>query len=123
MPGSGIAPDTALDLAVVAHEAMAVNPDDRQAVENQVGRSIAGLVQQRSTLPIEPAGELYEAATRVLIARRFYNDAVRDTRTLRSRRMPRLLHLAGNRELPQFFDIDDTSLFAEVSAAVPKPIS
>jgi hypothetical protein len=44
----------------------------------------------------------------VLIARRFYNDAVRDTRTLRRRRLPRLLHLAGRRELPQFFDIDDT---------------
>ena len=54
-----------------------------------------------------------EAATRVLIARRFFNDAVRDTRTLRARRMPRLLRLAGHRELPQFFDIDDTSLFAE----------
>jgi hypothetical protein len=27
--------------------------------------------------------------------------------------MPRLLHLAGNRELPQFFDIDDTTLFVE----------
>jgi hypothetical protein len=44
----------------------------------------------------------------VLIARRFYNDAVRDTRTLRARRMPRLLRLAGRRSLPQFFDIDDT---------------
>jgi hypothetical protein len=123
MPGSGIATDTALDLAVVARHALVVNLDDRQAVENRVGRSIAGLAQQRSTLPTEAAGELSEAATRVLIARRFYNDAVRDTRTLRSRRMPRLLHLAGNRELPQFFDIDDTSLFAEVPAAIPKPIS
>jgi hypothetical protein len=44
----------------------------------------------------------------VQVARRFYNDAVRDTRTLRARRMPRLLHLAGRVELPQFFDIDDT---------------
>jgi hypothetical protein len=123
MPGSGIAAGTALDLAVAAHEALGVNPADRQAVENKVGRSIAGLSEQRATLPAEPASELSEAATRVLIARRFYNDAVRDTRTLRSRRMPRLLHLAGNRELPQFFDIDDTSLFAELPTPIPKPIA
>jgi hypothetical protein len=44
----------------------------------------------------------------VQIARGFYNDAVRDTRALRRRRMPRVLHLAGRRGLPLFFDIDDT---------------
>ena len=42
------------------------------------------------------------------VARRFYNDAVRDTRSLRAGRMPRVLHLAGHVDLPQFFDIDDT---------------
>jgi hypothetical protein len=114
MPGSGIEAEAARELAVVAHEALSVNPTDRRTVENRVGRSIAGLDEQRATLPAAAASELSEAATRVLIARRFYNDAVRDTRTLRSRRMPRLLHLAGNRALPQFFDIDDTSLFAEL---------
>lgn len=55
----------------------------------------------------------------MLIARRFYNDAVRDTRTLRARRMPRLLHLAGHRALPQFFDIDDTVPAAAVVPANP----
>jgi hypothetical protein len=44
----------------------------------------------------------------VQVARRFYNDAVRDTRSLRARRMPRVLRLAGHVQLPQFFDIDDT---------------
>jgi hypothetical protein len=121
MPGSGIRPGAALDLAVVAHEALGVNPPDRQAVENRVGRSIASLVEQRHELPSDAAGEVAEAATRVLIARRFYNDAVRDTRTLRSRRMPRLLHLAGNRELPLFFDIDDSSLFEQAPPPSPRP--
>jgi hypothetical protein len=113
MPNSGIAPAVALRLAVVAHDALGVNTADRQALENQVGRGIAALANLRSELPTDAVSELSEAATRVLIARRFYNDAVRDTRALRSRRMPRLLHLAGNRELPQFFDIDDTTLFVE----------
>jgi hypothetical protein len=119
MPGSSIPPAAALGLSVTAHDALNVNPVDRQAVENRVGRSIAGLADLRASLPPDAVTELSEAATRVLIARRFFNDAVRDTRTLRSRRMPRLLHLAGNRELPQFFDIDDTSLFVELPPTTP----
>jgi hypothetical protein len=43
----------------------------------------------------------------VVLARRFYNDAVRDTRSLRSRRLPRLLAPAGRRPLPAFFEIAD----------------
>ena len=56
----------------------------------------------------EPLAELREAAARVLVARRFYNDAVRDTRALRARRIPRVFKLAGHVQMPQFFDIDDT---------------
>ena len=42
------------------------------------------------------------------LARRFYNDAVRDTVSLRRRRLPRLFRLGGRRPLPAFFEIDDT---------------
>src|SRR6266516_3353288 len=66
------------------------------------------LAAQQDHLPAAATDELREAGARVLIARRFYNDAVRDTRALRGRRMPRLLRLAGRRDMPQFFDIDDT---------------
>ncbi|MBE7190075.1 NUDIX hydrolase [Jatrophihabitans endophyticus] len=81
---------------------------EREAAENAVGREVAQLAVDEHALGPAVAAELREAATRVLIARRFYNDAVRDTRALRARRMPRLLHLAGHRALPDFFDIDDT---------------
>ena len=82
--------------------------NERQVVENTIGRAVTTLLAQPA--PLDPAAEseLREAAARVLIARRFYNDAVRDTRSLRGRRMPRLLHLAGHRAQPEFFDIDDT---------------
>ncbi len=66
------------------------------------------LVEGETPVKDETRTELAESAMRVMIARRFYNDAVRDTRTLRARRMPRLLRLAGHRSLPRFFDIDDT---------------
>jgi hypothetical protein len=115
MPGSGMPPDAARELAQVTRSALVLPLDERQAVENQIGRAIAELAEFREQLPSEAVNELSEAATRVLIARRFFNDAVRDTRTLRARRMPRLLHLAGHRELPLFFDIDDSSLFAHAS--------
>jgi hypothetical protein len=82
-------------------------PERREPLENAVGRAVTQLAGG-VVLGADAAAELREAAARVQVARRFYNDAVRDTRTLRARRMPRLLHLAGRAELPQFFDIDDT---------------
>lgn len=54
--------------------------------------------------------ELQTAATRVRLARSFHNAAVRDTRAVRLRRLPRALRLAGHRLLPQYFEIDDTRL-------------
>jgi hypothetical protein len=95
-------------LEQVSEAALNASLDDREMAENAVGRALTELAGQHADLPRSAVEELHEAATRVLIARRFYNDAVRDTRTLRSRRMPRLLHLAGHRDMPQFFDIDDT---------------
>lgn len=123
-PDSNLRPETAQALVSTARAALAVQHwqrGDRRSVENQVGRAIAGLQQDRPRLPADAVTELAEAATRVMIARRFFNDAVRDTRTLRARRMPRLLHLAGRRELPLFFDIDDTSVFSESPAPDREP--
>jgi hypothetical protein len=97
-----------IHLEAVAGNALNASLEDREAVENAVGRAVAELAAQQDDLPPAATEELREAGARVLIARRFYNDAVRDTRTLRGRRMPRLLRLAGQRDMPQFFDIDDT---------------
>jgi hypothetical protein len=108
-------PDTGLDIgdreqyAATAQSALiASGPEGRERVENAVGRAVAQLAGGSVEVGDEAAAELREAAARVQVSRRFYNDAVRDTRTLRARRMPRLLRLAGNADLPQFFDIDDT---------------
>jgi hypothetical protein len=96
-------------LARAALNARDDNGPDREGLENQLSRALLDLAEApRAELPADAEAELREAAARVQIARRFYNDAVRDTRSLRGRRLPRLLRLAGRRELPQFFDIDDT---------------
>jgi hypothetical protein len=106
--------------------ARALNTSDangeRQDVENAVGRAVADLAALPQPLHQDLADELNEAAARVLIARRFYNDAVRDTRALRARRMPRLFRMAGRREFPQFFDIDDTLPISTPPARPPTPI-
>src|ERR1700761_8782692 len=108
MPETALAPDERAQLEATALAATSPEgPERREAVENAVGRGVTRLAGSAG-IPPEATEELREAAARVQVARRFYNDAVRDTRTLRARRMPRLLHLAGRVELPQFFDIDDT---------------
>jgi len=108
MSGGGLADERRRHYEEVTRVALHARDDDRQGAENLVGRAVLELVEDGGHLAPGAADELTEAANRVLIARRFYNDAVRDTRALRARRMPRLLHLAGNRPMPQFFDIDDT---------------
>ena len=46
-----------------------------------------------------------DAETRVMMARRFYNDAVRDTRSLADRFLVRLLRLGGRAQRPEYFEI------------------
>jgi hypothetical protein len=107
---NGLPGDTRTAYQQIATRALGTADADseRQQVENAVGRAVAELAARPEPLRADAAAELQEAAARVLIARRFYNDAVRDTRALRARRMPRVFRLAGRREMPQFFDIDDT---------------
>jgi hypothetical protein len=95
---------------------------EREAAENAVGHAITDLGRQHPDTRDPEAGELQESCVRVTIARRFYNDAVRDTRTLRARRMPRILHLAGHREMPRFFDIDETVAFPDRTPPVRIPV-
>jgi hypothetical protein len=44
----------------------------------------------------------------VFLARKFYNDAVAATIAARRRWLARVLRLAGNAPMPEFFEIDDT---------------
>lgn len=112
-PDNGVSAEQRGPCDGVARAALAAQGErDRQEAENAVGRMIAALAGSGQPLPPAARDDLREGSARVQVARRFYNDAVRDTRSLRARRMPRLLHLAGRREMPQFFDIDDSVAFA-----------
>jgi hypothetical protein len=124
---SGVPAERRADCHRIATRALTAAGSDaeRQDAENAVGRAVVELAAGPDPLRADAAEELQEAAARVLIARRFYNDAVRDTRALRARRLPRLFRMAGRRAMPHFFDIDDTvpppSVRAPDAAADPRP--
>jgi hypothetical protein len=85
----------------------------REEVENELGAALAILNRRR----LEPtcASRLIDAEQRVVIARRIYNDAVRDTLALRSRRMVRWLRLTGTAAAPRYFEIAEPALTSYVA--------
>jgi hypothetical protein len=93
-------------LAAFAADARAPGDGDRELAENLLGRELREL-DDLEGVPQALRNDLDGTATRVGLARRFYNDAVRDTAALRRRRLPRLMRLHASRPLPRYFDIDD----------------
>lgn len=103
------------DLRRAAEDALAAPQAHRDAVENALSRAL----RRAHPAGVEVLDEPAVAATRthgpttvarVRLARQFYNDAVRDLRALRNRRILRLLHLGATRPLPGFFEIDDSAM-------------
>jgi hypothetical protein len=105
-PGALGAPRASALVAAVA-DARAPADGDRELAENALGRELRDLPGDLLGVPIALQTDLAGTTTRVGLARRFYNDAVRDTRALRRHRFPRLLRLHARRPLPRYFDIDD----------------
>ena len=95
-------------LAAAAAEARAPRTGDRELAENVLGHALRELPDDLPGVPTALQNDLAGTATRLGLARRFYNDAVRDTRALRRRRLSRWLRLHASRPLPRFFDIDDS---------------
>ena len=62
-----------------------------------------------AAVPAALMTELGEAESRVLLARRFHNDAVRDTLALRDQRAVRWLRLGGHAARPTYFEIAETA--------------
>jgi len=97
------------EVRAVARFARAADPEAREPAENDLSRVLRHLGLDRESPQV---AELSMAATRVGLARQFYNDAVRDTRAVRFKPVVRLLRLAGRRPMPAYFEIDDTGLAA-----------
>jgi hypothetical protein len=86
---------------------------DREVAENLLSRRLAHLAddQPRTFLAPTPAAvNVHDDALRASIARRFYNDTVRDALVVRDRRTVRWLRLAGHAPHPAYFEMDDEEL-------------
>src|SRR4051794_19027853 len=75
----------------------------RETAENKLSARLATV--NLAALSPRLIAEMADAETRVLLARRFHNDAVRDTLALRVQRPVRWLRLGGHAPLPTYFEI------------------
>ncbi len=104
-------------LAALAGAAERAARPGREVAENELSAALARV--NPSSLPVPLVAELADAEARVLLARRFHNDAVRDTLSLRERPLVRTLRLGGTAALPSYFEIAEGG---EVSAREAAPI-
>jgi 8-oxo-dGTP pyrophosphatase MutT (NUDIX family) len=100
-------------LVALADAAERAQRPARETAENELSAALA-LVDTTSLRPALIA-ELADAEARVLLARRFHNDAVRDTLALRERPAVRWLRLGGTAPLPAYFEIAERGESAPVS--------
>jgi 8-oxo-dGTP pyrophosphatase MutT (NUDIX family) len=114
----GLPPAQADELRRVADAADRADRAHRADAENDLARVLSLLPPPNEE---HLAAELADANERVLLARRFYNDAVRDTRALRSVWFTRIFGLAGRAALPDYFEITESSAKAE-PGAVAAPV-
>lgn len=90
-------------LAALAAAAERAPRSAREAAENALSVELEHV--DPAVIPVGLVAELADAEARVLLARRFHNDAVRDTLVLRDRRAVRWLRLGGTAPLPTYFEI------------------
>ncbi len=92
-------------LAALADAAERAPRSGREAAENELSGALGRV--EPAALPLPLVAELADSEARVLLARRFHNDAVRDTLALRDRPAVRILRLGGTAALPSYFEISE----------------
>jgi hypothetical protein len=108
-------PATSVLLAEEAYGAQTANERDRPRAESELTGALNAALPDEVTVELlnsssrgqELLGGLGVACGRVVLARRFYNDAVRTTQEIRRRRLVRWLRLAGTAPFPEPFEMDD----------------
>jgi len=103
-------------LAMLADIAERAPRSLREQGENELSAALSMI--DAAVLPPPLVAELADAEARVLLARRFHNDAVRDTLALRDRTLVRWLHLGGHAPAPHYFEIAER--VGEPAAADPR---
>jgi hypothetical protein len=108
-------PATSVLLAQEALLAQAATEPDRASAESELTGALHAAFADDATVDLlessvrgkELTEVLRSACHRVMLARRFANEAVRTTQALRERRLVRWLRLAGTAPYPREFEMDD----------------
>ena len=108
-------PATSVLLAEEAYGAQTAEPSERARSESELTGALHASIPDAQTVEVIAASgrgvELLDAlrasCAQVVLARRFYNEAVRATQSLRGRRLVRWLRLAGTAPYPRTFEMDD----------------
>jgi hypothetical protein len=108
-------PATSVLVAEEAYGAQTADDRDRPRAESELTGALHAALPDAQTVDLvesSPRGDelvhaLGVACGRVVLARRFFNDAVRSTQVLRGRRLVRWLRLAGTAPYPRPFEMDD----------------
>ena len=108
-------------LAALADAAERAPRATREAAENELSTALAAV--DPASLPVALVAEMADAEARVLLGRRFHNDAVRDTLALRERPLVRWLHLGGTAPMPSYFEIAERAAQRAVGQQVYKRTS
>jgi hypothetical protein len=106
---------TAAEVSGLAH--------DREIAENALSAALTRLSVDRPGIFLSPspaAVEVHDDALRAAIARRFYNDTVRDALVVRDRRTVRWLGLAGHAVHPAYFEMHDEELPTPAISVAPR---
>jgi hypothetical protein len=95
---------------------------DRELAESAVTRALMDCftapVAAADVAPAPVAVLMHDEAVRATLARRFYNDTVRDLLAVRGLRVVRWCRLAGSVRAPSYFEMDDAELaLARISVA------
>jgi hypothetical protein len=108
-------PATSVLLAEEAYGAQTAEAVDRARSESELTGALHAAIPDAPTVRLlvdsgrgtDLVEALRAACAQVVLARRFYNDAVRATQSLRGRRLVRWLRLAGTAPYPRMFEMDD----------------
>lgn len=130
LAGSGwLDPASSLLLADAAAEVQHCEPPGRGVAESALSSTIRtvfeqpGLIESVEEMPGggEFLSRLATSCDRVLLARRFGNEAARSTLEVRRRVIVRLLRLAGHAKLPTMFEMDDAPSAELAAFAATRP--
>jgi hypothetical protein len=107
--------------AVLNIDAGSALDHDRESAESALTRALMACFTappDDNAEPVAIAVDIHDEAVRATLARRFFNDTVRDVQVVRELRVVRWGRLAGHAPVPSYFEMDDDELpLARISVA------